>query len=128
MDIQKEFIEACKIGDFDKVKYILINETVNPADNNNYAIQLASQKGHYNIVKLLLENNRVKNSFNNTQKLKLLEESIDNNERNKDKEIPAKKDEEKITFKINNDMFTFPNMPKSLVIDIGKDGNIKITY
>ena len=128
MDIQKEFFEACKIGDFDKVKSLLLNETVNPEDENNSAIRWASKKGHYNVVKLLLGDNRVKNSLNITQQLKLLEESIDNNERNKDKEIPAKKDEEKITFKINNNMFTFPKMPKSLVIDIGKDGNIKITY
>src|SRR3989304_3981375 len=59
MDIQQQFFEACKIGDFDKVKSLLVNENVNPAYNNNYAIQMASYKGHYNIVKLLLEDKRV---------------------------------------------------------------------
>ena len=64
MDIQKEFIKACKVGDFDIVKSLLFNENVNPADDNNLAIQLTSLNGHFNIVELLLRNNRVINSFN----------------------------------------------------------------
>ena len=115
-------------GHYNVVKLLLEDKRVNPADNNNFAIRWASEYGHYNVVKLLLGDNRVKNSLNITQQLKLLEERIANNECNKEEEIPAKKDEEKITVKINNNMFTFPKMPKSLVIDIGKDGNIKITY
>src|SRR3989304_1480529 len=63
MDIQQAFIKACKVGDFDKVKSLLSNEKVNPAYNNNVAIQLASKYGHYNVVKLLLEDNRVINFF-----------------------------------------------------------------
>jgi len=59
MDIQKEFFEACKIGDLDKVKSLLFNEKVNPADRDNLAIRWASENGHYNIVKLLLEDKRI---------------------------------------------------------------------
>ena len=54
MNFQQEFIEACNIDDFDKVKSLLVNEQVNPAYENNYAIQLASQYGYCNIVKLFL--------------------------------------------------------------------------
>ena len=63
MDFQYEFIEACQIGDFDKVKSLLVNEKVNPTYNNNYAIRLASENGHYNVLKLLLGDNRVINFF-----------------------------------------------------------------
>ena len=59
MDFQHQFFEACEIGDFDKTKSLLFNETVNPADDNNYAIQYASNNGHYNIVELLLGDYRV---------------------------------------------------------------------
>ena len=59
MDIQKEFIKACKVGDFDTIKSLLDNENVNPVYYSNWAIRLASRNGHYNVVKLLLEDNRV---------------------------------------------------------------------
>ena len=54
MDIQKKFIDACKVGDFDTVKSLLDNAQVNPAYNSNSAILWASYNGHYNVVKLFL--------------------------------------------------------------------------
>ena len=56
---QQAFIDACGFGYFDKVKSLLLNENVNPADNNNYAIRWASFYGYYNIVKLLSKDKRV---------------------------------------------------------------------
>jgi len=69
MDFQHDFIEACKVGDLDKVKLLLIDDRVinffKIADINNYAIQLASQNGHFNVVKLLLEDKRVNPAYDN---------------------------------------------------------------
>ena len=64
MDIQKKFIDACKVGDFDTVKSLLDNAQVNPVDDNNLAIKWASKNRHLNVVKLLLGDKRVKNAFN----------------------------------------------------------------
>ena len=63
MDIQQAFIETCKVGDFDKVKSLLFNEKNNLACYGNLAIQWASFNGHYNVIKLLLMDNRVINFF-----------------------------------------------------------------
>ena len=52
-----EFIEAARNGDLEMVR-LLINE-VNPATRNNCAIRMASLHGHSEVVKLLLQDERV---------------------------------------------------------------------
>ena len=59
MSFQLQFIEACKIGDFNTVKSLLVNENVNPIYDNNSAIRWATYNGHYKVVKLLLEDKRI---------------------------------------------------------------------
>ena len=74
MDFQHNFIEACKVGDLDKVKLLLIDDRVinffKIADINNYAIQWASLKGHFNVVKLLLEDKRINPAYDNNLGIK----------------------------------------------------------
>jgi len=41
------------------VKLLLQDERVDPSDNNNWAIQMASKNGHIEVVKLLLQDKRV---------------------------------------------------------------------
>jgi len=55
-------IEAAKYGDFGTVK-VLILFGVDPTTNNNLAIQLASQNGYTEIVKLLLQQLHLKPGF-----------------------------------------------------------------
>ncbi len=45
------------------MKLLLANSKVNPSDNNNWAIQAASQNGHPEVMKLLLTDQRVEQSF-----------------------------------------------------------------
>ena len=59
MDFQKEFFDASQNGHYNVVKLLLEDKRVNPADNNNWAINLASENGHFNIIKLLLRDKRV---------------------------------------------------------------------
>ena len=59
MDFQKEFFDASQNGHYNVVKLLLEDKRINPADIDNWAIQLASLNGHYNVVKLLLEDKRV---------------------------------------------------------------------
>ena len=53
------FIEAIMKGQSFLVKLLLADKRVNPADDNNYAIRLASRDGHTEVVKLLLADPRV---------------------------------------------------------------------
>ena len=55
------------------IKLLLLRDsraTVDPSANDNYAIRLASQNGHVETVKLLLEDNRVDPSANNNYSIK----------------------------------------------------------
>ena len=46
---------ASKHGNTELVRFLLLQDTVNPAANRNEAIRLASEYGHEDVVKLLLE-------------------------------------------------------------------------
>jgi Ankyrin repeats (3 copies) len=52
-----QFILACQVGDTKTVKSLLTK--VDPSDNNNKAIRLASENGHVEVVCLLLTDQRV---------------------------------------------------------------------
>ncbi len=54
-----ELLYAIEKGDIDKVKLLLTNPEINPADGNNNAIRDASGGGHTEVVKLLLNDPRV---------------------------------------------------------------------
>jgi len=51
------FITACQKGDLGAIKTLL--EKCDPADNNNEAIRVAASNGYTEIVKVLLQDNRV---------------------------------------------------------------------
>jgi len=53
----RQFIRACKVGDTEKVKSLLTK--VDPSGDNNYAIRLAIENGHVEIVRLLMADDRV---------------------------------------------------------------------
>ena len=55
----KLFIDAVRVGNTEVVKLLLEDPRINPADDNNLAIGLASQNGYIEIVKLLLKDPRV---------------------------------------------------------------------
>src|SRR6185503_9095679 len=56
LDKCDEFNKACENGDIEQVEYLL--RFVDPSINN-WPIRIASQKGHIDIVRLLLEDTRV---------------------------------------------------------------------
>ena len=49
-----EFEKACEDGDFEKVKALFTNSI--PFDERNKCLQLASEGGHLEVVKFLVEN------------------------------------------------------------------------
>ena len=57
--MNKEFINAAKTGCINRVKLLLTNPEVDPAANNNEAIQWASGYGHVDTVRLLLADSRI---------------------------------------------------------------------
>ena len=59
--INKLFVYACKNGDTELVKLLLLANTcqIDPGTDNNCAIRCASEMGHTEIVKLLLNDPRV---------------------------------------------------------------------
>ena len=64
-----DITEVSKYGLVDEVKK-LIENGIDPSDNNNYAIKWASKNGHLEIVKLLLQDKRVDPSANNNYAIK----------------------------------------------------------
>ena len=56
--MNQEFIDAVKIGDFQKVKLLLNDPRTDPAADDNWAIEMASENGHTEVVKLLLNDPR----------------------------------------------------------------------
>lgn len=63
--MKTKFIEAVKTGNVQKVKLLLNDIRVYPADNTNDAICQASEYGHAEVVKLLLNDDRVDPTDNN---------------------------------------------------------------
>ena len=57
------------------VKILLKDERVDPSDQNNDAIQWASNNGYYKIVKLLLKDKRVNPSVHNNFVIKTASEN-----------------------------------------------------
>ena len=68
--MNQEFIEAAKTGNTDKVKLLLADPRVDPADRNNYAIHFASERGHVEVVRLLLNDSRVNPATSNNRAIK----------------------------------------------------------
>ena len=54
-----KFIKACGSGDIDVVREFLQDKNIDPAYNDNAAIQCATKKGHTEIVRLLIADPRV---------------------------------------------------------------------
>ena len=50
---RRTFLNACKSGDLEVVKY-LVSQGVDVQTDNNYAVQVASENGHLEVVKYLL--------------------------------------------------------------------------
>ena len=57
--MNEQFIEAVKNGDVKNVKLLLADPRVDPSDDDNFAIRLASNYGQTEVVKLLLADPRV---------------------------------------------------------------------
>ena len=57
--MQEKFRRAVEIGDIGTVKSLLNHPDANPAGRDNFAIQIAAQKGYVKIAKLLLTIPRV---------------------------------------------------------------------
>ena len=78
-NIQKQFLQAIENNDIKNVKLLLNHPKVNPSDKDNWAIRYASIEGHYDIVNLLWQDQRVKNTLeNDNEKLynKLIKKDI----------------------------------------------------
>lgn len=56
------FNKAIAEGDLDEVKKYL-NKGINPSDDDNFPIKMASKKGHEEVVKLLFKDKRVRDSL-----------------------------------------------------------------
>jgi len=50
---QQQLIEAAEHGQLEVVKLLLKDSRVNPSARNNYAIRLAADKGHLDVVNFL---------------------------------------------------------------------------
>jgi ankyrin repeat protein len=59
ISIYMDLVTACKNGDIQSVRLLLEDPLVNPADDHNQAIILASAHGHEDIVRLLMADPRV---------------------------------------------------------------------
>lgn len=59
MTKQEEFEIAISNNDIKKVKYLLNNKSVNPADKKNIAILIASDQQNKQIIELLVQDKRV---------------------------------------------------------------------
>ena len=74
-----KFLKAIQKNNLEVIKLSLRNESINPADLSNKGILLAFQNGYKDIVKLLWNDQRVKNSLHNDYPLiynKLIKEDI----------------------------------------------------
>ena len=65
MSIQEQFYKSIEDGDIENFNLLMNNKKVDPSDEDNYAIQVASLNGHVDIVKLLLKDKRVNLSVKN---------------------------------------------------------------
>ena len=60
--MQKTFEEG--EGNVDSVKLLLEDPKVDPSADNNFAVKLASWYAHLEVVKILLADERVANTYN----------------------------------------------------------------
>ena len=63
MTKQEEFYKTIKENDINNFKILLNDKRVNPSECNNDAILYASENGHFFIVQLLLNDERIKSSL-----------------------------------------------------------------
>ena len=63
--MQSTFVEACKSGDLEVVKYLVSQGANVTDDNNNYAVQVASMNGHLEVIKYLVSQGADVTSYNN---------------------------------------------------------------
>jgi hypothetical protein len=61
MTKQNELYRAIEENNIDFIKLLLLNENVNPSDDNYQALSRASELNHFHIVSLLLKDKRIKN-------------------------------------------------------------------
>ncbi len=71
MSKQEKLIQSIEDGDFKTFKLLIKDSEINPLENDNYAIRLASYKGFLDFVKLLLNDIRVNPSANKNESLLL---------------------------------------------------------
>src|SRR3989304_1464205 len=76
-NIQKLFKKECKYNHIEIVKLLLQYPIVDPSDENNRAIRLASRNGHVEVVKLLLQDPRVDPSDKNNYAIRYASENGD---------------------------------------------------
>tara|TARA_Y100000034_G_scaffold99524_1_gene122299 strand:- start:350 stop:610 length:261 start_codon:yes stop_codon:yes gene_type:complete len=65
MDIQEQFYDYIEKNDINNVKLLLNDKRVDPSDRNNWAIRFAFKNKHFDIVNLLWQDQRIKNSLKN---------------------------------------------------------------
>ena len=68
---QEDMYQAIENGDADTVRLLLNDPLVDPAANNNYAIQTASVSGYKEVMRLLLDDPRVDPSADDNVAIKL---------------------------------------------------------
>lgn len=56
--------DSCKIGNYCIVKLLLNDKNIDPSINNNQAIKLAYKNNDFEIIKMLLSNDKVEKSLN----------------------------------------------------------------
>lgn len=68
---QDDFIKACRLGQLEKVRTLITKRVVNPAADNQRALQYAVQNHHTEVVKVLFEDARINPAFNNQHSFNL---------------------------------------------------------
>lgn len=59
----EEFRDHCRDGDVEMIKLGLQDPNVNPSYSRNYAIRWAAEYGHKEVIALLLQDERVLNTY-----------------------------------------------------------------
>jgi hypothetical protein len=65
--LQKVFEAACKKGKEKIVKIIIDKNIINPAENNNFGLRQAYSNNRFSVVRLLIENQKVKDNLSSQQ-------------------------------------------------------------
>lgn len=69
--LYKRFLNNCISGNVEIVKSLIENDLVDPSEQNNYAIIIASRDNKLEIIKQLLKDDRVDASDNNNKAIRL---------------------------------------------------------